>query len=89
MKIKRNFYGKSLRTIFPPELAELYTSLFEDLVEEHQVTDKSARVLTKTGKVIPVHITAGVALIGKDLILQGIYRDISEHKKIQPLFSIA
>lgn len=86
---KEELIGKSLTTIFPPKLAESYASLFDELVEGHQITDKSARVLSKTGKVIPVHISAGVALIGKDLILQGIYRNISEHQKIQPLFSIA
>ena len=80
--------GQSLSSIFPNDIVETNTTLFRTIIQNQWIANKETRVLTKTGNVTPVHLTASVALIGKDMILQGIYRDISERKRIRPILTL-
>jgi PAS domain S-box-containing protein len=45
--------------------------------------DDEAEVITKSGKIIPVHITASATLVGGKPIIQGIFRDITERKRAE------
>ena len=66
--------------LHPSQKAHHYSDMFKRHIEQDGWVDDEAEVITKSGKIIPVHITASVTTIGGKAIMQGIFRDISERK---------
>ncbi len=78
---KRNeIVGQSQTILHPPEKAEYYIDLFKKHVEQKGVADDEAEIITKSGEIKPVRITASVTLVGKKPIIQRIFHDITERK---------
>ncbi len=82
-KKKEEIIGQHQTTLHPPLEAEYYTNMFKRHIEQKGTVDDYANVLTKSGKTIPIHIVAFVASIGEDVIMQGIFHDITERKKAE------
>ena len=80
-KKREEIVGSHQTALHPPQKAEHYTNMFKEHVEQKGVADDEAEVITKSGKIKPVHITASITLVGKKPIIQGIFRDITERKK--------
>ena len=59
--------------------------MFKEHVKTKKANDVEAEILTKSGKVKPVRITASVILVGGKPIIQGIFRDITERKKVEEM----
>ena len=78
-KKKEEIIGLHQTTLHPPDMAEQYAKMFKIHIEQSGAFNEEASVITKSGKIIPVHITASVTLIGGESIIQGIFRDISKH----------
>ena len=79
-KRRDEIIGQHQTRIHPPQKAEYYSNMFRRHIEGKGSVDDEAEVITKSGKIIPVHITASVTLVGGKPIIQGIFRDITEHK---------
>jgi len=81
---KRNeIIGYPQTKLHPSEKAAFYAKMFKKHIKQKKAVDDEAEVITKSAKIKPVHITASVTLIGGKPIIQGIFRDITERKKIQ------
>ncbi|MFH1563298.1 MAG: PAS domain S-box protein [Nitrospirota bacterium] len=80
-KKREEIIGFSQTKVHPPEKAEAYADMFRKHIEHKGWAEDEAEVITKSGKIIPVLITATVTLIKEKPIIQGIFRDITEHKQ--------
>ena len=59
--------------------------MFTTHIEQQGSADVEAEVITKSGKIKPVHISASVITSGDKKIIQGIFRDITERKRAEEL----
>jgi len=82
-KKRKDIIGQHQRTIHPPEKSEYYLNLFKKHAEQKEVFNDYAEVITKSGKIKPVNITASVTLVGGKPVMQGIFHDITERKQIE------
>jgi PAS domain S-box-containing protein len=57
--------------------------LFKKHVEQKDVSNDYAEVITKSGKIKPVNITASLTMIGGKPVLQGIFHDITKLEQIE------
>lgn len=80
---KRNeIIGMHQTDVHPPKMKEYYARMFRRHIRKRKVIDEEAEVITKSGEIRIVHISASVFLINKKKVIQGIFRDITEKKKI-------
>ena len=84
-KERKDIIGQNQTALHPPGKKLQYRKMFKKHVADKGVLDDEAEVITGSGKIKPVHITAASAMIGDKPIMQGIFRDITERKKIQKL----
>ena len=82
-KRRDEIIGQHQTRLHPPHKAEYYSNMFRRHIERKGSVDEEAEVITKSGKIIPVHITASVTLVGGKPIIQGIFRDITERKRAE------
>lgn len=82
-KKKEEIVGCHQRTLHPPHLADYYEDLFISHYSMKTTADTEAEVITATGRLVPVRITAAITMIGEEPIMQGIFRDISERKQAE------
>ncbi|MDY6988271.1 MAG: PAS domain S-box protein [Thermodesulfobacteriota bacterium] len=83
-KTRDEIIGHDQRALHPKEKAEDYRSLFtKHLGAGEGVGGDEAEVMSKSGKVIPVHITASVTMVGDRRVIQGVFRDITELKRTE------
>gem|GEM_PF-1452775 len=80
---REDIVGQHQTAIHPPEKAKLYATMFKEHIEKRGVVDDEAEVLTASGKVVPVHITASMTSVGGRGVLQGIFRDITFRKQAE------
>jgi diguanylate cyclase (GGDEF)-like protein/PAS domain S-box-containing protein len=72
--------GQPQAILHPYEKAKNYIEMFKKHVKKKGTVDDEAEIITKSGEIKPVHITASLTLIGEKPIIQGIFRDITERK---------
>ncbi len=82
-KTRDEIIGAHQTTLHPPGRAEYYSKMFKKHIEQKGATGEEAEVITKSGKIKPVHITASVTVVGGKPIIQGIFRDITERKRAE------
>src|SRR4030067_13270 len=82
-KKRDEIIGQHQTILHPPHRAEYYAKLFQKHISQKGVADEEAEGITKSGKIKSVHITASVTYIGEKRLIQGIFRDITERKKIE------
>ena len=69
--------------LHPPHLVDYYKERFRELIEKGPATDFEAAVMKKDGTIVPVYIsTSAIQLRGRRLV-QGIFRDITERKRME------
>ena len=81
-KRREEIIGQHQTALHPPENAEHYGRMFRRFTERKGADDE-AEVITKSGRIIPVHITASATLVGGKSIIQGIFRDITDRKQAE------
>jgi len=82
-KTKEEIIGQHQTTLHPPQKGGAYAKMFERHIQERGVAEEEAEIITKSGKVNAVHITASVTRVGGKPIIQGIFRDITERKRAE------
>lgn len=80
---KDEIIGHHHTIIHPPQNAKCYTKMFKKHLKNKGMVDDEAEVITKSGKIKPVHITASLTQVMGKPILQGIFRDITLRKQMQ------
>lgn len=78
---REELIGSRHLLMYPQEKEEHYRQLFTGQVQSGGDIDEEAEITTKSGKLVPVHMTYSVTSVGGMKILQGILRDISEKKR--------
>lgn len=84
-KKREEILGHKQTTLHPPQKAKYYTDLFKRHIAQKGAVDDEAEVITKSGEVKPVHITASVTVLKGKPIIQGIFRDMTERKRAKEL----
>ena len=82
-KGRHEIVGQHQTTLHPPDKAEAYADMFKKHIERDGAVNEEGEIITKSGRIIPVHITASVALVREKPIIQGIFRDITEQKRVE------
>ncbi|MEO0538327.1 MAG: PAS domain S-box protein [Cyanobacteria bacterium P01_A01_bin.123] len=65
----------------PPEDLSYFNATFGEVVKGTRTETLNARILRQDGQIVPVDITATRVKIGDTLIIQGIFRDLTERMK--------
>ena len=82
-KSRQEIVGMIHTSLHPPEKKEFHFENLNKVIKSNKTSDTEGQVITKSGKIIPVRITASQFTIDGKEIIQGIFRDISQQKKIQ------
>jgi len=80
---KEEIIGMHQTNLYPPEKREFYENMFRTHIETEEIFSNESEIITKLGKIIPVTITASNIVISGNMIIQGIFHDISERKKAE------
>ncbi len=73
--------GRHQTILHPPQKAAQYLEMFRRHITSPRSADEEADIITERGAIKPVHITASTTTIGKKIIHQGIFRDITQRKR--------
>lgn len=82
-KKKNEIIGRPQTSLHPPSKAEYYARMFKRHVKRGGAIVEEAEVITKSGKIKPVQISASVTLVGGKPIIQGTFRDLTEYKRVE------
>ncbi len=82
-KKKGEIIGQHQTMLHPPQKTEYFANMFKRNIEHRGYADEEATIITKSGKVIPVRITASTTVIGGKSLIQGIFRDFTERMKAE------
>lgn len=85
---KDDIIGLHQIKLYPPEKAEDYADVFENHTEKETVNNE-VEIITKSGEIKPVRVSAKVTAIAEKPIIQKIFRDISVTKKMEKEFTTA
>lgn len=75
--------GMHQTQLHPPEDAELYKEVFRTHIKSGRTVSEDLFVCKKDGSRIPVEISASVIELKGRSIIQGIFHDITERKKVE------
>lgn len=79
-KSRDEIIGQHQSTLHPPEKFEYYAELFRKQANAFGLVIEAAEVITKTGKIRLVDITATIIDVGGKAVMQGVFRDITMRK---------
>ncbi|MDN3513682.1 MAG: PAS domain S-box protein [Candidatus Brocadia sp.] len=79
---REEIIGMHQTQLHPQEEAVHYMQLFKDHVREGKAFTKDLYVRHKNSHRVPVEISASVTFIGNKKVVQGVFRDITEGKKM-------
>lgn len=81
---REELIGKSHLILHPLEYSDKYSSAFSEIILNSQKTSHNeVLVQHKDGYLIPVEISPGKSTIGGKTVIQGIFRDLRERKKVE------
>jgi PAS domain S-box-containing protein len=81
---RKELIGQSHLYLHPDEYRKEYAKVFAEAVsQKQQISPIDILVITKAGEIIPVEINSGKYVLGGREVIQGIFRDLRERKKIE------
>ncbi len=75
--------GQPQSFLHPPDETQRYRELFRQHTTSDVRTPIEAEVLRKDGQRVPVSIAPSVTTIGSQKVIQGIFRDMTERKRVE------
>jgi PAS domain S-box-containing protein len=82
---RQEIIGMHQSGIHPEQCVEYYKEKFHEHVQKGQVFDLEAEIVKKDGSIVPVFISASVVRLDGKEVIQGLFRDITEEKRILEL----
>jgi PAS domain S-box-containing protein len=82
-KTRDEIVGQHHMSLHPPDKADYYQNRFKDHLEKEGALNEEAEIVTKSGRILPVEITASVTMVGQRPLIQGIFRDVRKRKKTE------
>jgi PAS domain S-box-containing protein len=86
-KSREEIIGSKQIDVHPPRDADKYRRIFSRHGANDKDMQEDVEIMTSTGKVIPVQISSTVTRIGNQKVIQGIFTDISESKRLKERLS--
>lgn len=81
---REELLGKTHLILHPPEYSDMYSNSFTEVVLENQmISPDEVLIQHKEGYVIPVEISTSHTSLGGRAVVQGIFRDIRDRKKVE------
>ena len=80
---RADILGRHQTSLHPPGTQERYAEMFRRHFDEGSAFGDEAEILTATGKTKPVQITASLPTMGGRIVVQGVFRDISERRQAE------
>lgn len=84
-KTRDEIIGAHQGSLHPPGKADEYAAMFQKHIRDNGAIDDKAEIQTSNGRIIPVHISGSLTETGDKIILQGIFRDITELEQLRAL----
>ncbi len=75
---KAELIGRHFSSMHPPEEKGKHTKSIYESAKGSGTSHVQGKVLTRSGKIVPVDIAASLVVAGPERIVQGIFRDLSE-----------
>jgi PAS domain S-box-containing protein len=75
---RQEIVGRHYTSLHSPESVAAYERHFADRIRNQGSISIYGQVVTRSGKVVPVHIVASLIPVGSELIMQGVFRDLTE-----------
>lgn len=75
---RADIIGRHFSHIHPPEELDKHARSINESAKGSGVSHVQGKVLTRSGKIVPVNIAASVVKAGPNRIVQGTFRDLSE-----------
>ena len=82
---KEHLIGKHQSDLHPSEEAENYRQIFAEHVRSGKAITADISVQRPGGECIAVDISASTFYLGKEFFIQGVFRDISERKRVEQM----
>jgi PAS domain S-box-containing protein len=82
-RTKSEIIGKNSQILHPPESNDEVGRAFRQRVKENKGDILEAPIITKSGEIRTAAITANIIELGDKKVVQAIFRDVTEHKKIE------
>ena len=83
-RTKSELVGKHQRSLHPPEeVGGAFSATFKEHLEKKEGLPLEAQVITKNGDIRDVSIKANIFELNGKKVLQGIFRDITDHKRAE------
>jgi len=79
----KQIIGMHQTQLHPPEKAAFYEDAFKDFVKKGHINDLEAKVIRNDGTIVPVIISASVLQLHDRKLIQAIFRDITERKRME------
>jgi diguanylate cyclase (GGDEF)-like protein/PAS domain S-box-containing protein len=79
---KKDIVGSHQRSLHPKDKAESYARILHTHAEKRGTVDLQAEVITRSGKVKAVNISAALVLVKQTPLIQEIFEDLTAHDKI-------
>jgi diguanylate cyclase (GGDEF)-like protein/PAS domain S-box-containing protein len=82
-KNKKEIIDLHQNALYPPQKAKYYSTMFKKQIEQNGTVDIEAEVITSSGRIKFIRITAGMTLVEGKPIIQGVFQDITERKRAE------
>jgi len=80
---REEIIGRHQTTVHPPDKAEHYARMFRRHIRQRGAIDEEGEIITKTGRIKTVSITASIIHVKGKPVIQGIFRDITAYKETE------
>ena len=88
-KKEEEVIGQLQSILYPPEKSKDYDNIFKKQFKNEGGIETEAEIITKSGKIKPVYVTASITQFERKTIIQSIFRDITEHKQMERVLKSA
>jgi len=80
---RKEIIGMKQTKLHPKGMAEKYRRIFERHIKKGTAIEGDVYAMHKSGKKIPISISASTFMLGGKPVIQGIFHDLTERKKIE------
>ncbi len=75
--------GSHFTIVHPPEIREFHRKMFAETMRKPPEDVGELELMTKSGRRMPAHISVTLHRIGDSVIVQGIFREMTDFKRMQ------
>jgi PAS domain S-box-containing protein len=77
-RTRQEIIGLHFTMLHPPEAVAAHEMHFADQAKNPGTMPLQGQVVTRSGKIVPVHVAASLIPVGSEIIMQGVFRDLTD-----------